>query len=224
MKKKKDLNLHTHAVSQFLSLLIKNYMIAYSHFVRIYFDFVFAFSDLYRSSNMESHESGTKRKRSSSRSGNRCMVYGCSHTSTDGYIIHRMPGQMPGPNVRYTPIQKMWVDFLLKRRNFNPKSYAAIYVCSGHFLESDYITCDTHMYKRGLRTRPPALNNDATPSLQEAINPFPPAWFIPRTLAAPESEVEAEAEEVKYVPLGETSSELTKRRREDSTYIRRKVN
>ena len=112
--------------------------------------------------------------------GSRCIAFGCSNTSYDGFSIHNMPGKMPDKGERFTTLQKAWINFISRKRKFDIKyarTYKRISLCSGHFREEDYETTDVQMYRHGIRTKPPHLKKDAVPTVDVAKQPFPQEWF-----------------------------------------------
>ncbi|XP_072166710.1 uncharacterized protein [Diadema setosum] len=190
---------------------------------------------------MKKASSNRKRKRSC---GFRCLAYGCGNTHKKGFIIHGMPGNMPKETERFTSVQQKWIDFILKKRKDvevgDLKKYKRITLCSGHFLEEDYISTDVQQYKRGFRTKNgPSLKPDARPTQDRAIDPFPPSWFIPARLASPlvtedpepAHHAEAITEEarretsssVETVSVEDNDTEPKVKQRRESTYVRRKM-
>ncbi|XP_041464943.1 uncharacterized protein LOC121415701 [Lytechinus variegatus] len=122
-------------------------------------------------------EPGPRKKR---KCGSRCNAGGCSNTIFDGFFVHRMPGSMPvEPGERFTGTQKSWIEFIKRKRKFEAKSYKHINLCSGHFVEADYVYTEVQMYKHGIRKKSPNLKKDAFPTVIVAEHPFPPKWFVP---------------------------------------------
>ena len=59
---------------------------------------------------------------SSRKQGKRCVAYGCSNCSTNCTMsMLSLPGKMPSEKERFSPLQKSWIDFINKRRQFETK-------------------------------------------------------------------------------------------------------
>ncbi|XP_034049050.1 uncharacterized protein LOC117530231 [Thalassophryne amazonica] len=117
---------------------------------------------------------GPEKKRR--RTGPRCVVYGCSNEAQHGYFMHKLPGKKPSGQERYNPLQRAWISFIGRKRQFDTKvarTYKSdIVVCCGHFRKEDYDRTDAMMFKAGLRTHPPSLLKTAVPTIDVAQHPF----------------------------------------------------
>ncbi|XP_071478329.1 uncharacterized protein [Diadema antillarum] len=143
--------------------------------------------------------------------GKRCMAFGCSNSSVNSsFSMHAMPGNMPVGMDQFSPLQKEWITFIGRKRKFDckdAKHYSNVIVCSGHFKQEDFDSTQFEMFRRGHRKRPPRLLPGAVPSLLDAVQPFPPACFIPPALAS-SPEDSTSNQECQYDPLGADESDF----------------
>ena len=70
---------------------------------------------------------------SKSMGGRRCVVFGCSNTSFDGYAMYS------AKNVKDNATKLKWFNFIeAKRKDFCRKEAISVYICDDHFSDKSF--------------------------------------------------------------------------------------